>query len=91
MMRNIPLTHYEPLMSYILDIELGVNNVPVLHAKLHWDNMLSRFSRSDASWFIRSSADAGSALRSAVQSVDANMKKKTLRVCEQREQRQNTF
>lgn len=41
------------------------NNVPVLLAKLHWDNMLSLFSSTDASRLIRSSAEAGSALGSA--------------------------
>ena len=37
----------------------------LLLARLHWDNMLSLFSRSDVCWLIRSSAEPGSALRSA--------------------------
>lgn len=39
--------------------------VPVPLARLHSDSMLSRFSRSDASRQMRSSADAGLAPRSA--------------------------
>lgn len=43
--------------------------VPELLARLHWDNMLSLFSRSDASWMIRSSADTRLAPVSAVQYI----------------------
>lgn len=43
--------------------------VPVLLARLHSDNMLSRFSRSDASWQMRSSADAEAEAGSAPSSA----------------------